>query len=506
MFWEPTTILQHGAGECLATWGGKPRPLSLQLKPLSFVNCANLSYALKSPFHTATFDISTFSRTLASPSPHSPPPSTELAVEPTSTQTARVHTENPVVEPSIINSLPTEILCLIFEEYLISPTDENGDVEMDGETPIPTVSSDFVNSPLTLSHVCKHWRSTAIAHKKLWSTIAVSIKPHCENAAVRGKNLVRLLRLFLSRANGTSLKISVASHRDSDVMSHHEVGLAYTVVQICLAHASRWRSLRLQLPSEELQRALVRSLEERREVFSELRELMLDVGCEWEDEEESGVHPGALIYDAIFRASPNLSNLVIDDDLLAFLESPNHNLDAVIPWSHLKSIEVACTAIPARRLLDICEKATNVEKLSVWRVSEEDEESQVEGGDVRQGRGLVSMPKLSQAKVALLSHPRGLLSSLALPSLRNLELDVQGLGYSWSSARSPVSSLDDFVKPLETLLDNSNASSLHSIRYRVKQQCLASGDGQVVDQQWCREKGLKRLACVEVLEVEIYKF
>ncbi|RXW15733.1 hypothetical protein EST38_g10119 [Candolleomyces aberdarensis] len=82
------------------------------------------------------------------------------------------------------DTLPSELLCLIFESYLEpSPSSTVGaPPEIDPYTTHTTsphgffsISREYIRTPIPLTHVCRSWRYAAIGHTRLWSSVAFAL-------------------------------------------------------------------------------------------------------------------------------------------------------------------------------------------------------------------------------------------------------------------------------------------------------------------------------------------
>ncbi|TFK18146.1 hypothetical protein FA15DRAFT_698189 [Coprinopsis marcescibilis] len=496
LYWEPSTIQQASflQKDCFLK-NGRARALSLQLKPLCASNTtySQFSHVAASPNLKSAFD-ALFLQTVVSPryaqtayvdySPVSTPPAPLSAQADVSTFPSF---------PAPINALPQELLGLIFEEYLSPSYSEEDEYDFDSESPL-TVSSDFKVSPLILSHVCRHWRATATSHKKLWSNIAVSIQNHSLGSSSRasGRNLLRLLRLFLARANGAPLSLQVAvsagkdlpEYDDIPIVSQEEVALTSAVFKLLVPHAERWQDVKFQLLSKQVQATFLDLMStsaprtnSSAPLFPLLRSFVLDTSLSLFDlqgtqpiGEEDANATATLIYATILRNSPSLSDLVVDDELFEYLDSQLENDDLVVPWKSIKNLDISCNTIPAQRLLRICQKASNLETMSVWRVGDSD---RMDVDDIRTRCHGVTLPRLRSANITSLCHPREFLSYFSLPVLETLDLDVQTLQSAWSRNTGKVS-LEDLVTPIEELVTSSALSS-PVIRCRVQERCLEVG-------------------------------
>lgn len=487
MYWETTVTLNHPAGYQGLT-GRKARPLSLQLKPISITTYSNMTFTSLTPFTSTICD------SLSSiPSPLSP----RLSL--------RNHTiaTSPVPQKAVINinDLPTELLSLIFEEYLAPSAEEEDRDDIDFNS-IPSVSTNFVSSPLRLTQVCRHWRATANAHRRLWSSIAVSIKPRAsvEIAESSGRKLVRLLQLFLSRSKGTCLALSLASHTDQDSMSPDEEALAYAVFRKLLPTASRWGSVHFHLPSEALQRAIGKLMIQKKSSFESLRSVQMDLALYDEPCEDD--RSGARLYQALLQKSPNLSRLVVDDDLLENLQASDDLVNA-ISWEALKTLEFECQTISPGQLLSICEKAVNLETLDVWRVTEDGESA-----DKPSRPTPVSLASLRKLKITLGSRPQALLPFLRLPSVQTLQLALRSPGFS-QQTKQHLPTFIDVMTSIDELLVSCRPNQVTSVSCTIDPKTLADQPQNFGSQQdcrrWCAENKLERLRDASSLSIHISK-
>lgn len=461
----------------------------------------------------------------------------------TTTSSTVASSPPPVTTSTTISSLPTELLCLIFDSYSTaspSPQDGTGDCAPDPESHpygFFSVSRDYIRTPLPLTQVCQRWRSTAIAHKSLWNSIALALQgPEDEDEEeslqfqgwAHGK--VQLLKLFLTRARGVPLRLQLSTSEETPVNVTSEV-----LKWIC-RQAGQWHEVRMDLCAvsavqtlrDELSIRVARNVEA---TFGMLKSLHLELAVDDEDDEEEYDEERMLssrlavkdVYELILRRAPRLSELVLDYLFFIWAEAGDYAIcpsyerrctddessGEIVPWRQLKKLTINSNSISAREVLDICSKAGALEELKVWRVGC-DRASDVDMWDLSADAhcaptARVALPNLRSLELTLVADSAQLLGALSLPSLRRVDVDVQALQSPWHMHhQTPVASilapLDNLLQPVADPID---------VRCGIRSSCVSLEEGEsmpsVVDSAWMESKGLRALARSRG-RVEVYKY
>lgn len=451
----------------------------MQLNPSTL--CSDLKFAPISPL-SHKFNMSSLQQALLSPV------STRFEVAP-------LAPANPACTSSSINkTLPDEILGMIFEEYLTSGEDDEVDCTL-------TVSSDFKCSPLPLTHVCRRWRLVATAHKKLWSSIAVSVKPR---APARSKDILKFLRVWASRAQGTLLSLYVGSMEvGRDAWNNEEAAFAAGAFHTFLPYASKWRHVMFGMKNPSLEVFFADLISKAK--LTQLKTFWLELS---EEPSASTIS----MYKTLFAASPKLARLVIDDALLEMIEEEEGFVDS-IPWSSLEQLDLTCGSIPSKTLLALLRRTTSLESLETWRI---------EGDSLsnRDGYGSpLTLPYLRELRVTLSTHPKDFLPNLNLPSLENLSINVHALATpTFRAEESHADQLKTILTPLDRMLETSTTVS--TVQCSVRLGCISDLEQlptvahqkeswralQNLPSAWFSDTGLKRLAGLSNFEFELSRY
>ncbi|KAL1721327.1 hypothetical protein EV715DRAFT_262159 [Schizophyllum commune] len=136
------------------------------------------------------------------------------------------------------NALPVELQGLIFEQYLPEFVDL---------TPVREV-----DSPVTLSLVCRDWRYIALTTPSLWSGMSIVVHEHASTS--QSQKLCRQLERWLAISKSHPLFVRL-SYNYSGRKTFSAYGgsssdaLGLRVVSMLRVHASRWRNVIFQCPS-----------------------------------------------------------------------------------------------------------------------------------------------------------------------------------------------------------------------------------------------------------------
>ncbi|KAJ7282838.1 hypothetical protein C8J57DRAFT_1463437 [Mycena rebaudengoi] len=111
------------------------------------------------------------------------------------------------------------------------------------DTPAPSL----VDAPLSVSQVCRSWRSTVLSNPRLWSALALTTtRRHTERGSAL-EAFHRLVQLWLARSAARPLFVSLTQSDalKSTLAAFSPVPLLLTAV---LAHAARIHTLELRIP------------------------------------------------------------------------------------------------------------------------------------------------------------------------------------------------------------------------------------------------------------------
>ncbi|KAL1672262.1 hypothetical protein EV122DRAFT_294997 [Schizophyllum commune] len=136
------------------------------------------------------------------------------------------------------NALPVELQGLIFEQYL---------PEFAEITPLRKV-----DSPVTLSLVCRDWRYIALTTPSLWSGMSIVVQEHASTS--QSQKLCRQLErwLALSKYHPLFIRLFYAYSGKKTFSAYggsSADALGLRVVSMLRVHAGRWRNVEFQCPS-----------------------------------------------------------------------------------------------------------------------------------------------------------------------------------------------------------------------------------------------------------------
>ncbi|KAL1706015.1 hypothetical protein EV121DRAFT_269430 [Schizophyllum commune] len=136
------------------------------------------------------------------------------------------------------NALPVELQGLVFEQYL----PESAEI-----TPLRKV-----DSPVTLSLVCRDWRYIALTTPSLWSGMSIVVQEHASTS--QSQKLCRQLErwLALSKYHPLFIRLFYAYSGKKTFSAYggsSADALGLRVVSMLRVHAGRWRNVVFQCPS-----------------------------------------------------------------------------------------------------------------------------------------------------------------------------------------------------------------------------------------------------------------
>ncbi|KAJ2919092.1 hypothetical protein MD484_g1329, partial [Candolleomyces efflorescens] len=133
-----------------------------------------------------------------------------------------------------IHDIERELLFYIFELAVHTPPSE---LEEAADSIKPGISSHLYSTftPLTLSHVCKAWRSLSFSLPELWSTIYVT-------NGVEGH--IPLFALWLQNSGNHPLELIF---RDADGISSKSGPAILEMVKISTEYSARWKAFKIRI-------------------------------------------------------------------------------------------------------------------------------------------------------------------------------------------------------------------------------------------------------------------
>ncbi|KIY65380.1 hypothetical protein CYLTODRAFT_492356 [Cylindrobasidium torrendii FP15055 ss-10] len=176
--------------------------------------------------------------------------------------------------------------------------------------------------PWILSHVCRRWRKTALAHKRLWSTIALFLTSY----SLTSGSSARLLETALLRAVPCGLDITVDHEAASEFQSHL---LFHRHLSEIVKGVTPYIRI-LHVPTPQISLSLLKDSQLR-----SLECLQLDYGDRPTDWDEPHI-------DVPSCEMPRLHTLAYG------FAMPSH-LD--LPWAQLKNISLSCFKVEMLELL-----------------------------------------------------------------------------------------------------------------------------------------------------------
>ena len=110
--------------------------------------------------------------------------------------------DNVLDKSSTINSLPSEILCKIFLDYL----PEGGSKVLAGS---------LSGTTITLSHVCSHWREVILGTPRLWSQLSLNLNDEGWQEKHSWDQVVQFVLDWFSKAGECPLKLQFGYESES---------------------------------------------------------------------------------------------------------------------------------------------------------------------------------------------------------------------------------------------------------------------------------------------------
>ncbi|RXW15736.1 hypothetical protein EST38_g10117 [Candolleomyces aberdarensis] len=444
----------------------------------------------------------------------------------------------------VIDTLPSELLCLIFESYLepSSSSTVGAPPEIDPYTTHTTsphgffsISREYIRTPIPLTHVCRSWRYAAIGHTRLWSSVAFSLangrsyQDAQDEAPRRGfaysyadgfedfefftRGKLQLLNLFLRRAGDAPLSISFSASvltSTSCWSFNRDFRLVHEALELICLYSRTWKALRIELDQgwciETFLELLVRSPAVVGGGFDRLQSLHLELlaannGGDSEDHERSAavMHSRLMvkdIYRVLLQRAPGLTDITLDREFFLCAERSKydacpsyqsrcpwddiHRDDEFVPWTQLKNLTIQSPTITTRTVLDVCSRASNLEMLNVRRVAHN-----FKAGQLYRPSSIV-LRHLRSLDVTFVSEPQHFFAPLALgPRLESVKVIVSDLPsrvYLRGRGSQRRYPLKKILEPVDRMLAAAPSSSRRKVEVRcsVKKSCVQL-DGSELD-------------------------
>ncbi|KAJ6589100.1 hypothetical protein B0H19DRAFT_1102905 [Mycena capillaripes] len=276
--------------------------------------------------------------------------------------------------PMTFDTLPFDITSQIFV-YCLPPEDD--------ALPWRT------DAPLLLAGICRDWRDIALATHELWNTMHLNLRPRSI------LKVAPLLVFWIPRAGNLPLSMSLIYKCGDDSDFYRPVladSAALDALGNLIEHYSpHWKSIELWIPLP----ALIQLDSPTRE-FASLKKLVLNCGTLGRQNQVA----------QIFSKSPMLRELHMISGL---------NVAALaLPWKRLTTLRLDNTSLTGcLKTFPLVPSLVNF-TATIWT-------------DGHTSGTMLPLPHLESLTLTL-SHARGpaLLTALALPALKHLELDFPG--------------------------------------------------------------------------------
>ena len=306
------------------------------------------------------------------------------------TDGAEIHSDTDPLP--FINRIPTELVGEIFSHYLRAKANPPQRFSR-------LTFQSHVSSPVTISHVCRHWRDVSLSMATLWSSLRI-LRPDVD--------LIPMIQLWLARAGDCPLSLSLRQGEDED---HAHVAVE-KILSLLLSRAHLWKVVDFRL-SSSVHKSLL-SLSEK--TFKQLESATLDLR-HWD-------HASADQLWRVLHASPALRHanwLGFDDP-----ELPAH-----APWSQLTHITISRTMTEGEvmELVKLCPKVAVLDLPYLERTL------------APVASTCVTLPNLHTLKLTTSTSDYGeMFNHLELPGLMCLDI-THAYGHSPAGSRSFISNL-----------------------------------------------------------------
>ena len=289
-----------------------------------------------------------------------------------------------------ILKLPPELYVEIFNTACRS----QWDIFHDTDTDIRPKQDLAVLVPFRLCGVCRHWREIIMSSPVLWSDITIGLFSSTLD------DIITVFEMYLERSGECllTLKLSVEDEDDEWCQS-----VPNRLIQLLASSAFRWRAINMTVPDSWLY-----ALFKLEPVFHNLktvRMLLVD--------DAGFAHPQKITFDLFKNTAPVLENLYMYRYYPRMVEAP---------WKQLTRLSIE--SVDIKECFQVLEKTTKLTCFKVYNIW-----SRVEGIGIHPRNGLsderpISLPFLRTLILTSCDWPdiMQLISSLDLPSLKNLEL------------------------------------------------------------------------------------
>ena len=248
--------------------------------------------------------------------------------------------------------------------------------------------------PFRLCGVCRHWREIIMSSPVLWSDITIGLFSSTLD------HIITVFEMYLGRSGECLLTIKLSVEDEDDEWCQ---SVPNRLIQLLASSAFRWRAINMTVPDSWLY-----ALFKLEPVFHNLktvRMLLVD--------DAGFAHPQKITFDLFKNTAPVLENLYMYRYYPRMVEAP---------WKQLTRLSIE--SVDIKECFQVLEKTTKLTCFKVYNIW-----SRVEGIGIHPRNGLsderpISLPFLRTLILTSCDWPdiMQLISSLDLPSLKNLEL------------------------------------------------------------------------------------
>ncbi|KAF8902201.1 hypothetical protein CPB84DRAFT_872796 [Gymnopilus junonius] len=296
---------------------------------------------------------------------------------------------------SLVDRVPLEIVCNIFELYVTKPADSYIDIEgPNGQTFVLTRKTPLP-SPLPLGAICQTWRHIAWSTPRLWTSAFVDISVTEDSDAALEETYkfkAQMLSEWISRSGSLPLSIRIVC---GEVAPYGQtLRVVQPIFDIVSINSRRCKELDLKLPARLTNRLILSPQSSGYQVLERLRIFNTS----------DDIHPTEF--------SSGAGQVLIAPKVLDLNFVPLHEL--AISWNNVTEVTAVLTAQS-----EVFELLRYAPKLQVCKLS-------VHFPDFP----AVNHPHLLHPKLRvldILSDPTGvILSHLTLPAIEHLVYDLKG--------------------------------------------------------------------------------
>jgi len=253
--------------------------------------------------------------------------------------------------------------------------------------------------PFMLRAVCGHWRDIVMSSPVLWSNITIVL------STTTLDNIIALFETHLERSGECLLAIKLTFENDDDGWPQ---SIPDRLIQLFASSACRWRAIDMALPE-----SWSSTLSKFGPVFRNLKAARVrpvddDVTIEYAKSTPSGLFE---------HTAPVLQDLHMSGYYLRMVQAP---------WEQLTRLSIA--EISINECFHVLEKTPNLACFMVHSIWERGENSEIHTRKGLPEEKPIPLPYLRTLIIANCDWPDiiFLISSLYLPSLKNLQLNSSG--------------------------------------------------------------------------------